>query len=83
EASDIIAADECDESIWQALCLNAGGRSGSSSAYSLFSATPRAGGLALELGYQAKANGYGSSAVGPNARSEDFYSAAFGWRALA
>ncbi len=83
EASDIIAADECDESIWQALCLNAGGRAGSSSAYSLFSATPRAGGLALELGYQAKANGYGSSAVGPNARSEDFYSAAFGWRALA
>ncbi|MDH1793523.1 ESPR-type extended signal peptide-containing protein [Stenotrophomonas sp. GD03819] len=83
EAGDIIAADECDESIWQALCLNAGGRAGSSSAYSLFSATPRAGGLALELGYQAKANGYGSSAVGPNARSEDFYSAAFGWRALA
>lgn len=83
EASDIIAADECDESIWQALCLNAGVRAGSSSAYSLFSATPRAGGLALELGYQAKANGYGSSAVGPNARSEDFYSAAFGWRALA
>lgn len=83
EAGDIIAADECDESIWQALCLNAGARAGSSSAYSLSSATPRAGGLALELGYQAKANGYGSSAVGPNARSEDFYSAAFGWRALA
>ncbi|UWU56225.1 ESPR-type extended signal peptide-containing protein [Stenotrophomonas maltophilia] len=83
EASDIIAADECDESIWQALCLNAGARAGSSSASSLSSATPRAGGLALELGYQAKANGYGSSAVGPNARSEDFYSAAFGWRALA
>lgn len=83
EAGDIIAADECDESIWQALCLNAEVRVGSSSASSLFSATPRAGGLALELGYQAKANGYGSSAVGPNARSEDFYSAAFGWRALA
>ncbi|PSD45669.1 hemagluttinin domain-containing protein [Stenotrophomonas maltophilia] len=83
EAGDIIAADECDESIWQALCLNAGARAGSSSAYSLSSATPRAGGLALELGYQAKANGYGSSVVGPNARSEDFYSAAFGWRALA
>ncbi|MCR1804503.1 ESPR-type extended signal peptide-containing protein [Stenotrophomonas geniculata] len=83
EASDIIAADECDESIWQALCLNAGGRAGSSSAYSLFSATPRAGINALELGYQAKANGYASSAVGPEARSENFYSAAFGWRALA
>lgn len=83
EASDIIAADECDESIWQALCLNAGGRAGSSSAYSLFSATPRAGINALELGYQAKANGYGSSAVGPEAKSENFYSAAFGWRALA
>ncbi|MCF5092664.1 hemagluttinin domain-containing protein [Stenotrophomonas sp. PA-6-5C] len=83
EAGDIIAADECDESIWQALCLNAEVRAGSSSAYSLFAATPRAGGLALELGYQAKANGYGSSAVGPNARSEDFYSTAFGWRALA
>ena len=83
EAGDIIAADECDESIWQALCLNAEVRAGSSSAYSLFSATPRAGGLALELGHQAKANGYGSSAVGPEARSEDFYSAAFGWRALA
>ncbi|WP_414616185.1 ESPR-type extended signal peptide-containing protein [Stenotrophomonas geniculata] len=83
EAGDIIAADECDESIWQALCLNAEVRVGSSSASSLFSATPRAGGLALELGYQAKANGYGSSAVGPNARSEDFYSAAFGWGALA
>nr|WP_313509525.1 ESPR-type extended signal peptide-containing protein [Stenotrophomonas geniculata] len=83
EASDIIAADECDESIWQALCLNAGVRAGSSSAYSLFSATPRAGINALELGYQAKANGYGSSAVGPEAKSENFYSAAFGWRALA
>jgi len=83
EASDIVAADECDESIWQALCLNAGGRAGSSSAYSLFSATPRAGINALELGYQAKANGYASSAVGPEARSENFYSAAFGWRALA
>ncbi|XFC40329.1 ESPR-type extended signal peptide-containing protein [Stenotrophomonas indicatrix] len=83
EAGDIIAADECDESIWQALCLNAEVRAGSSSAYSLFAATPRAGGLALELGYQAKANGYGSSAVGPEARSENFYSAAFGWRALA
>lgn len=83
EAGDIIAADECDESIWQALCLNSEVRAGSSSAYSLFSATPRAGGLALELGHQAKANGYGSSAVGPEARSENFYSAAFGWRALA
>ncbi|WP_102789282.1 ESPR-type extended signal peptide-containing protein [Stenotrophomonas bentonitica] len=83
EAGGIIAADECDESIWQALCLNAEVRAGSSSAYSLFAATPRAGGLALELGHQAKANGYGSSAVGPEARSEDFYSAAFGWRALA
>lgn len=83
EASDIIAADECDESIWQALCLNSEVRAGSSSAYSLFSATPRAGINALELGYQAKANGYGSSAVGPEARSENFYSAAFGWRALA
>ncbi|MGE8282466.1 MAG: ESPR-type extended signal peptide-containing protein [Stenotrophomonas lactitubi] len=83
EAGGIIAADECDESIWQALCLNAEVRAGSSSAYSLFSATPRAGINALELGYQAKANGYGSSAVGPNARSEDFYSTAFGWRALA
>lgn len=83
EAGDIIAADECDESIWQALCLNAEVRAGSSSAYSLFSAAPRAGINALELGYQAKANGYGSSAVGPEARSEDFYSAAFGWRALA
>ncbi|MEG0192686.1 MAG: ESPR-type extended signal peptide-containing protein [Stenotrophomonas sp.] len=83
EAGDIIAADECDESIWQALCLNAEVRAGSSSAYSLFAAAPRAGGLALELGHQAKANGYGSSAVGPEARSENFYSAAFGWRALA
>ncbi|MEM1488922.1 ESPR-type extended signal peptide-containing protein [Stenotrophomonas geniculata] len=83
EAGDIIAADECDESIWQALCLNSEVRAGSSSAYSLFSATPRAGINALELGYQAKANGYGSSAVGPEARSENFYSAAFGWRALA
>ncbi|MBH1640636.1 YadA-like family protein [Stenotrophomonas maltophilia] len=83
EAGDIIAADECDESIWQALCLNAEVHAGSSSAYSLFSAAPRAGINALELGYQAKANGYGSSAVGPEARSEDFYSAAFGWRALA
>ncbi|WP_423159726.1 ESPR-type extended signal peptide-containing protein [Stenotrophomonas geniculata] len=83
EAGDIIAADECDESIWQTLCLNAGVRAGSSSAYSLFSATPRAGINALELGYQAKANGYGSSAVGPEAKSENFYSAAFGWRALA
>lgn len=83
EAGDIVAADECDESIWQALCLNAEVRAGSSSAYSLFSATPRAGINALELGYQAKANGYGSSAVGPEAKSENFYSAAFGWRALA
>ncbi|MHC2117198.1 ESPR-type extended signal peptide-containing protein [Stenotrophomonas geniculata] len=83
EAGDIIAADECDESIWQALCLNAEVRAGSSSAYSLFAAAPRAGINALELGYQAKANGYGSSAVGPEARSENFYSAAFGWRALA
>lgn len=83
EAGDIIAADECDASIWQALCLNAEVRAGSSSAYSLLSATPRAGTNALELGYQAKANGYGSSAVGPEARSENFYSAAFGWRALA
>lgn len=83
EAGDIIAADECDESIWQALCLNSEVRAGSSSAYSLFSATPRAGINALELGYQAKANGYGSSAVGPEAKSENFYSAAFGWRALA
>lgn len=83
EAGDIIAADECDESIWQALCLNSEVRAGSSSAYSLFSATSRAGINALELGYQAKANGYGSSAVGPEARSENFYSAAFGWRALA
>lgn len=83
EAGDIIEADECDASIWQALCLNAEVRAGSSSAYSLLSATPRAGTNALELGYQAKANGYGSSAVGPEARSENFYSAAFGWRALA
>lgn len=83
EAGDIIAADECDESIWQALCLNAEVRAGSSSAYSLFAATPRAGINALELGYQAKANGYGSSAVGPESRSEGSNSAAFGWRALA